>query len=319
MKVIRLCASLALVGGSLSVLQSLGQDIATEHVDLGMLAAVRSEDLNHSQVMDHAGSIADMFGPRVTSSENLDKAAQWAESQMKGLGLVNVYEEHFSFGKGWSLDHFDASMVRPTYQPLIGFPKSFMPGTKGRVTAEVQRVQVDSEADFAKYHGKLEGKIIVRHRVREVRMLEGTIVQRWTPDLFKEAESTPTVDPAGASAAGAAKVAAAFNAKAEAFFVQEKVVADLDRAYYNLDNGTGRLRGVWIQRKFAVEPIFHSCYESLRDLGLTAIAPRSVAGSDYSQFDEVGLPGFQFMRDWLELKFARAPLQHGYSGPPSTG
>jgi Zn-dependent M28 family amino/carboxypeptidase len=71
-------------------------------------------------------------------------------------------------------------------------------------------------------------------------------------------------------------------------------------AYYNLDNGTGKIRGVWIQGNFAAEPIFRSWFPALKDLGVSAIAPRSVAGSDYSQFDDVGLPGFQFMQDRLE-------------------
>jgi hypothetical protein len=71
-------------------------------------------------------------------------------------------------------------------------------------------------------------------------------------------------------------------------------------AYYNLDNGTGKICGIWIQGNFAAEPLFRSWFGSLKDLGVTAIAPRSVAGSDYSQFDDVGLPGFQFMQDRLE-------------------
>jgi Zn-dependent M28 family amino/carboxypeptidase len=71
-------------------------------------------------------------------------------------------------------------------------------------------------------------------------------------------------------------------------------------AYYNLDNGTGRIRGVWIQGNFAAGAIFRSWFPTLKDLGVNAIAPRSVAGSDYSSFDDVGLPGFQFMQDRLE-------------------
>jgi carboxypeptidase Q len=71
-------------------------------------------------------------------------------------------------------------------------------------------------------------------------------------------------------------------------------------AYYNLDNGTGKVRGVWIQGNFAAEPIFRSWFATLKDLGVNAIAPRSVAGFDYNQFDDVGLPGFQFMQDRLE-------------------
>jgi Zn-dependent M28 family amino/carboxypeptidase len=71
-------------------------------------------------------------------------------------------------------------------------------------------------------------------------------------------------------------------------------------AYYNLDNGTGRVHGVWLQGNLAIAPIFRAWFEPLRDLGVTTIAPRSVSGSDYQSFDAVGIPAFQFMQDRLE-------------------
>jgi carboxypeptidase Q len=125
------CISLLVLSGCIPVRSLLAEDKTSALIDLGMLSAIRSEELNHSQVMDHAGWIADVFGPRVTGFENLDQAGQWAQERMRSWGLVNVHEERFSFGKGWSLQHFDASMVEPNYQPLIGFPKSFTPGTRG--------------------------------------------------------------------------------------------------------------------------------------------------------------------------------------------
>jgi carboxypeptidase Q len=72
-------------------------------------------------------------------------------------------------------------------------------------------------------------------------------------------------------------------------------------AYYNLDNGTGRIRGVWLQDNLAVAPIFRSWFQPLRDLDVPGtIAPRLVSGSDYASFDAVGIPAFQFMQDRLE-------------------
>ena len=78
--------------------------------------------------------------------------------------------------------------------------------------------------------------------------------------------------------------------------------ADHERlsAYYNIDNGTGRIHGVWLQGNMAVEPIFRLWFGPLRDLGVDTIAPRSVRGSDYASFDNVGIPAFQFMQDRLE-------------------
>ena len=71
-------------------------------------------------------------------------------------------------------------------------------------------------------------------------------------------------------------------------------------AYFNIDNGTGRIRGIWLQGNAAVRPIFESWMQSLGDLGVTTAGPRRVSGTDHLAFDEVGIPAFQFMQDRLE-------------------
>jgi hypothetical protein len=71
-------------------------------------------------------------------------------------------------------------------------------------------------------------------------------------------------------------------------------------AYFNLDNGTGKIRGIWMQSNLAVRPIFEQWIEPLKDLGVTILAPRSVQQTDHVSFDNVGLAGFQFVQDRLE-------------------
>ena len=71
-------------------------------------------------------------------------------------------------------------------------------------------------------------------------------------------------------------------------------------AYFNSDNGTGRVRGIWLQGNLAVRPIFEQWMKPLADLGVVAAGPRSVTSTDHVSFDAVGLPGFQFMVDRLE-------------------
>ncbi len=73
-------------------------------------------------------------------------------------------------------------------------------------------------------------------------------------------------------------------------------------AYFNIDNGTGTIRGVWLQEHLAVAPIFERWMEPLHDLGVTALGPRSVGGTDHLSFNAVGLPGFQFIQDRLEYR-----------------
>jgi carboxypeptidase Q len=71
-------------------------------------------------------------------------------------------------------------------------------------------------------------------------------------------------------------------------------------AYFNIDNGTGRIRGIWLQGNEAARGIFEAWMQPLADLGVTTVGPRRVSGTDHVAFDEVGLPAFQFMQDRLE-------------------
>jgi len=71
-------------------------------------------------------------------------------------------------------------------------------------------------------------------------------------------------------------------------------------AYFNLDNGTGKIRGIYAQENAAVVPIFEEWLKPLRDLGATTITMRNTGGTDHLSFDDAGIPGFQFIQDEIE-------------------
>jgi len=73
-------------------------------------------------------------------------------------------------------------------------------------------------------------------------------------------------------------------------------------AYFNVDNGTGRIRGVYMQENAAVEPIFESWMEPFKDLGMTTLTMRNTGGTDHQSFDAVGIPAFQFIQDPIEYE-----------------
>jgi hypothetical protein len=75
--------------------------------------------------------------------------------------------------------------------------------------------------------------------------------------------------------------------------------AKLD-AYYNIDNGTGKIRGVYLQGNEAVTPIFAKWMEPFHGLGMTTLTMRNTGGTDHLAFNAVGLPGFQFIQDPLD-------------------
>lgn len=73
-------------------------------------------------------------------------------------------------------------------------------------------------------------------------------------------------------------------------------------AYFNLDNGTGKIRGVYLQGNDMVRPIFDSWLIPFRDLGAATLSIRNTGGTDHESFDSVGLPGFQFIQDPLDYQ-----------------
>jgi peptidase M28-like protein len=73
-------------------------------------------------------------------------------------------------------------------------------------------------------------------------------------------------------------------------------------AYFNVDNGTGKIRGVYLQENEAVAPIFESWMKPFRDLGMSTLTMRNTGGTDHLSFDAVGIPGFQFVQDPIEYE-----------------
>ncbi len=80
-------------------------------------------------------------------------------------------------------------------------------------------------------------------------------------------------------------------------------------AYFNLDNGGGRIRGIYAQENLPVGPIFQSWLAPLADLGATTVTQRATGSTDHVAFDRVGVPGFQFIQDPLDY-FARTHHSH---------
>jgi carboxypeptidase Q len=79
---------------------------------------------------------------------------------------------------------------------------------------------------------------------------------------------------------------------------EQKVIS----AYFNVDNGSGKIRGVYTQGNVAAGPIFAQWMAPLKDLGVTAISNQNTGGTDHLSFDAVGIPGFQFIQDPLDYE-----------------
>jgi carboxypeptidase Q len=73
-------------------------------------------------------------------------------------------------------------------------------------------------------------------------------------------------------------------------------------AYFNVDNGSGKIRGVYLQENEAEAPLFEGWMQPFKDLGMATLTMRNTGGTDHLSFDAVGIPGFQFIQDPLDYE-----------------
>ncbi|MGH9159420.1 MAG: M20/M25/M40 family metallo-hydrolase [Vicinamibacteraceae bacterium] len=446
-----------------------------ERVDYDALYAIKHEAQHSSKVMETLSYLTDVHGPRLTNSPSMRRAAEWARKTLVSWGLSNVHFEPWGpFGRGWTNERFAATMVAPEPFVLHGYPKAWTPGTKRRVTAEVVRVTLDTDADLEEHRGKLEGKIVLlaprdgtrsdidpsfeplirRYTDEELRQLqEGRIqaersTRRGGPGRRSQGEefrrkrmqflvsegaiailersrgegngvvgvqgarsgedmrqpTSPRVLPQvvlavehygrlsrildkqipvkieleientfadtdlnsfnviaelpgtdkkdevvmigahfdawhaatgatdnGASSAVVMEVLRILKstglsprrtiriglwtgeeqgllgsrAYVKAHFADPATMAlqpahEKLSVYFNMDNGGGAFRGVYLQGNVAAKPIFEAWMASFEDMGMTTLTMRDTGGTDHLAFDAVGLPAFQFIQDPLD-------------------
>ncbi len=112
-----------------------------ETVDEATTAKMRSEELEHSQILPTLHTLTDRYGPRVTGSPNHEAAAKWAVSQMTAWGLKNAHLEPWDFGHpGWLNESATGKIVAPVKQNLKFEVIAWTPSTKGAVTGSTMQV-----------------------------------------------------------------------------------------------------------------------------------------------------------------------------------
>jgi carboxypeptidase Q len=124
-------------------------------------ARIVDQGMNHSQVMLNAHELFDDIGPRLTNSTNMRKAQDWAVRKFQTYGLSNVHREAYDFGRGWDMVHSSVRLVSPRPIDLVAIPVAWSPPTKGALRAPVIVAPMNRKEQFAAYHGKLAGKIVL--------------------------------------------------------------------------------------------------------------------------------------------------------------
>src|SRR6185503_4272432 len=131
---------------------------SAERVDETVVAAIKLEGFQNSQVMDTLSWLSDVYGPRLTGSDNLRRAAEWARDRMKTWGLANAALEPYAMSfRGWTLERFSLDMIEPQYMRIYGDQMGGAPPLAAPVTATPGVVEIKPKEDLDKYRGKLRG------------------------------------------------------------------------------------------------------------------------------------------------------------------
>jgi carboxypeptidase Q len=164
----------------------------TEKLDLTMVARIREEGLLHSHVMDYGSALADDIGPRLTGSPNLAKANAWTRDQLTAMGCVNAHLDDWGeFGMGWQQLNTWVRMTAPDTAVFIAQATPWSPPTSGPVTAEATFVNIQTDDDFAKYQGKLAGKIVLLGDMRPVPPIDAALFERYTDQQLADIANYP--------------------------------------------------------------------------------------------------------------------------------
>ena len=131
-----------------------------------MYARIRDEGTARSRVMDYATELMDGIGPRLTGSEQLEKATAWAMERLAAAGSSNARKESWGeFGMGWQQRNVWVRMVEPYAANFIATAGPWSPATPGPVMADVVPVRgFADEKGFEPLRGTLRGKIVLLGR-----------------------------------------------------------------------------------------------------------------------------------------------------------
>ena len=131
-------------------------------VDLAMIAEIREEGLQRSQLPNTLSYMTDVLGARLTNSDDMQRAQAWVIEEMKRIGLTNTAREAFmDYGVRWDNEYVSLHMLEPDYSPLVGYPIAHTPGTDGKQRLRAIIADVRTRQDLARYRGTLRGMAVM--------------------------------------------------------------------------------------------------------------------------------------------------------------
>ena len=168
-------------------------------VDREIIARIREEGLQRSELPNTFSYMTDVLGARLTNSDDMVRAQEWALGELERMGLRNAHREPFmEYGASWDIEYVSLHMLEPDYVPLVGYPIAHTPGTDGRRRLSAVIGDVHTRQDLERYRGRLRGTAVLSTPpavIDRTRFERGT--PRRTDEELRALEEDVVVPPPG--------------------------------------------------------------------------------------------------------------------------
>src|ERR1700757_1342365 len=140
-------------------------DSSPDAVDPAALAAadekILAEVRDHSEAAANLEYLSDSIGARLTGSPQLKQTNDWTRDMFAKYGAANAHLEGWTIEHSWTRGKASARIISPTEHPLTIAAAGWSPSTPGTITGPVVYFDAKEKKDFAKFHGKLKGAIVI--------------------------------------------------------------------------------------------------------------------------------------------------------------
>lgn len=162
------------------------------------LSKINTEGFQKSQVMSLISDLSDVYGPRLTGTNQYYTAAEWAKKTLENWGVDKVYFENYCDDcMGWEVKSFNVEMTEPAYMKVQAYPYAWTESSNGVLIGDL--IWIESHADLEKvkkqWSGKLQGKTILIGSAPSPNMLFEGLSTRFTEDQLEEAKKSIVPSP----------------------------------------------------------------------------------------------------------------------------
>jgi dipeptidyl aminopeptidase/acylaminoacyl peptidase len=166
-------AGAALSRGQAPVPAAAAPTVRPDSAALALDQKIIAEAKVNPELIPNLTYLCDVIGPRLTGSESLKRANEWAAEKMKSYGLTNVHQEAWAMPEGWERGPLQARLIEPENPiPLTMASLGWSPGTKGKVQGDVVVIKANDAKELATYKGKLKNAIVLTAQPAKLQPLE---------------------------------------------------------------------------------------------------------------------------------------------------